>query len=271
MRYIRGFQFSNETTPNPNTYPYNVFKNKTGELLVFDQGITLLYGENGSGKSTFLNLLANLLQLPGAEKVKSFDVHSDRWQDYQQEALLLYEEDAEGHRHKISPDSRYIKSEDILYEIKKVQQEAVLREGYRYERRRLGMTAEKAAEHLASFRGGLMMERLAFAQEKYSNGETSLQVFEDYLVPDSLILLDEPEISLSPENQLKLADKINQCAYRMNSQFVIATHSPLLLGKLEGTIYNFSKPSLVVARWQELPVVQLYGEFFQKRYRVDEE
>ncbi len=264
MRYIRGFRFSNETVANPNTYPYNVFKNKTGELLVFDQGITMLYGENGSGKSTFLNLLANKLALPGAESVRSFDRHSNRWQDYLRESLLFYEDDADGHSRRVPADSRYIKSEDILYEIKKVQQEAVLKEGYRYERRRLGMTAEEVAAHLDTFRSGLELERLAFAQEKYSNGETSLQVFEDYLISDSLILLDEPEISLSPENQLKLADKINQCAYRMNTQFVIATHSPLLLAKLEGTIYNFSKSSLVVDRWQDLPVVQLYRELFGK-------
>lgn len=257
MRYIRGFKFSDETVANPNTYPYNVLKNKTSELLVFDT-VTVLYGENGSGKSTVLNILANLLKMPGAEAVKSFD----HWQDYLNESLLIFDED-EG---TMPMEMRYIKSEDVLYEIKKIQQEAILREGYTFDKRFLGMTKEEVEAHLQDHRrgGGYdQIQRQLFAQEKYSNGQTSMQIFEDYLQPDSLILLDEPEISLSPENQLKLAQMINETAYRLNTQFVIATHSPLMLGTLEGTIYNLSRDSLRVDRWQDLPIVKFYLDFFK--------
>ena len=45
------------------------------------------------------------------------------------------------------------------------------------------------------------MEFLKFAQEKYSNGETTLQILDDYVESDALYLLDEPEVSLSPVNQ----------------------------------------------------------------------
>ena len=45
-----------------------------------------------------------------------------------------------------------------------------------------------------------------FAQEKYSNGETSLQYFEEHLHPNALYLSDEPEVSLSPANQVALAE-----------------------------------------------------------------
>lgn len=60
--------------------------------------------------------------------------------------------------------------------------------------------------------GKVQLERFRFAQEKYSNGETTIQFLDDYLESDNLYLLDEPEVSLSPKNQVKLANKINEMA-----------------------------------------------------------
>lgn len=266
MRYLRCFKFSDETVKNPNLYPYNVFKNKTSEMLVFDT-VTMVYGDNGSGKSSFLNLLAMMLELSGAEPPKVMYVSDERnfFNRYLKECLITFDCDENGREYKGVPaNSRYIKSEDILYEIKKVQQEAVLQEGLGYERRRLGMTREELKRYTASIDYFKQLERHKFAQEKYSNGETALQVFEDYLVPDGLYLLDEPEVSLSPARQLELAGHINQCARLLGAQFIIATHSPLLLGSIEGTIYNFSSESLCLNKWTELPSVKVYADFFRE-------
>lgn len=264
MRYLRAVKFSDETVKNPNLYPYNVLHNKTSELLVFDN-ITLIYGENGAGKSTFLNLLADKLKITGAEPPKPFG-KVDFWQQYLQEMLIVMDETENGRIQQLPETARYIKSEDILYEVKKIQQEAVLREGYLYQRQKLGMTKEQLERHKGSDPMETQIERQAFAQEKYSNGETALQVFEDYLLADSLILLDEPEVSLAPEKQLELAKLINQTARLLDTQFIVATHSPLLLGALAGTIYNFSKESLVTQRWQDLPIVKLYRDFFNSNH-----
>ncbi|WP_026670179.1 ATP-binding cassette domain-containing protein [Butyrivibrio sp. AE3006] len=57
---------SSRRLKNPNIYPYNVFKNKDIEPFVFAP-ITVLYGNNGSGKSTILNIIANKLMLKGKE------------------------------------------------------------------------------------------------------------------------------------------------------------------------------------------------------------
>ena len=174
-------------------------------------------------------------------------------------------EDDNDQPYSLPENSRYLKSEDILYEIKKIQQEAVQKEGYLYERHQLGMTKEQIAAHKNSAAMKKQINQRIFAQEKYSNGETALQIFDDYLQPHGLYLLDEPEVSLSPAKQLQLIEKITDAARFHQVQFVIATHSPLLLGGLEGTIYNFNQDSLVIEQWQDLPVVQLYWDFFQKK------
>ena len=56
--------------------------------------------------------------------------------------------------------------------------------------------------------------------------------------PDALYLLDEPEVSLSPQNQARLADEIIKYARFLGCQFLIASHSPFLLGTLQGKIYD---------------------------------
>ena len=66
MIYLSSFLFSEESVDNPNIYPYNVFAEKTERRLYFGP-VTMLYGNNASGKSTVLNIIANKLQLQGQE------------------------------------------------------------------------------------------------------------------------------------------------------------------------------------------------------------
>ena len=64
MIYLSSFLFSKEMVRNLNIYPYNVFAEKAEKLLLFHP-ITILYGNNASGKSTMLNIMANKLQMEG--------------------------------------------------------------------------------------------------------------------------------------------------------------------------------------------------------------
>ena len=103
-----------------------------------------------------------------------------------------------------------------------------------------------------------------FAQEKYSNGETSMQYFEEYLQPDALYLLDEPEVSLSPANQVMLAEEINKMARLLGCQFIVATHSPFMLGTLNAKIYNLDTEEYDIAKWSDLDNVRYFYNFFKK-------
>lgn len=66
MIYLSSFKLSDRKVKNPNLYPYNIFCRKDIEPFVFSP-ITVLYGNNGSGKSTVLNIIANKLMLKGRE------------------------------------------------------------------------------------------------------------------------------------------------------------------------------------------------------------
>lgn len=88
--------------------------------------------------------------------------------------------------------------------------------------------------------------------------------FEEYLLPDALYLLDEPEVSLSPESQVHLADEINKLVRLLGCQFIIATHSPFMLGTLDAKIYNIDSQEYDTAKWSELKNVRYFYDFFKK-------
>lgn len=264
MIFLKSFNLSPHTVRNPHAYPYNVFRKITGEVFVFNN-ITVLYGNNGSGKSSLLNLIANKLKITGAENLSN-NGYNQYALDYISDcSYSLGENTTDGESDQIPHNSLYIKSEDILYEIKKIQQEAVLKEGYLYQHSKLGYSKEQLEELKHSSQMWKQIEIMKFANEKYSNGETSVQIFDEYLVPDGLYLLDEPETSLSPTNQIQLAEEINKLARFFNCQFIIATHSPFMLGTLNAKIYNLDAPFLKTDKWSELENVKFFYDFFKER------
>ena len=264
MIYLSSFLFSDKTVRNPNIYPYNVFAKKAEKVLVF-RPITILYGNNASGKSTMLNIIANKLKLKGQEYATSNMFGTKPYfMQFIEECQYSLGEDEDGLITRLPKGSRYIKSEDILYEIKKIQQEQILEDGYVYEHIRRGMPKEQRENLKNSYKMKRDIECLVFAQEKYSNGETTLQLLEDYIEPDALYLLDEPEVSLSPENQVVLAEELNKMARFLGCQFIIATHSPFMLGTLNAKIYNLDSEDMEEMIWTELANVRYFYEFFRK-------
>ena len=126
---------------------------------------------------------------------------------------------------------------------------------------------EEAEKYLKSKEGFKQREYILFAQEKYSNGETSMQYFDEFLQPEALYLLDEPEVSLSPANQVALAEEINKMARLLDCQFIIATHSPFMLGTLNAKIYNIDSKEYDITKWSDLENVRFFYDFFKKRER----
>ncbi len=79
-----------------------------------------------------------------------------------------------------------------------------------------------------------------------------------------MYLLDEPEVSLSPANQVKLANEINKMTRLLDCQFIIATHSPFMLGTLQAKIYNIDTKEYDVVKWSKLDNVRYFYDFFKK-------
>lgn len=88
--------------------------------------------------------------------------------------------------------------------------------------------------------------------------------YNDSIELDSLYLLDEPENCLSPQLQLKLVDLILETVRYYSCQFIIATHSPLILSLHNALIYDLDSSPVITKNFEELTNVKIYYEFFMK-------
>ena len=245
MIYLREFMPSQKKNILSHVYPYRQLAGRFAEPLEF-AGITILYGNNGAGKSTLLNLIAGKLGMEGEEQYPDYQSTIDQ---FIRESTYYMGRDERGLPYHLPQNSKYIKSEDVLYEVKKVESLEVTKEAYH-----LGDSAEDRRE----------LKRIRFNQDKYSNGEVALQIYEREFQPDGLYLLDEPEVSLSMQNQTVLAEMITRMTRFFSCQFIIATHSPVLIIGLEAVIYNLDLPVVRQASCCELENVRYLYDFFMK-------
>ena len=107
-----------------------------------------------------------------------------------------------------------------------------------------------------------LKENLMRNIQERSNGESALSYFVDSIQENALYLLDEPENSLSPQNQLQLKYFIEDSVRNYGCQFVISTHSPFLLSLKGAHIYNIDETPPVEQKWTELACVKVYHDFF---------
>ena len=98
-----------------------------------------------------------------------------------------------------------------------------------------------------------------------SNGESALMFWEREIDENSIYILDEPENSLSAENQLKLKKFLEDSARFYNCQFIIATHSPFLLAIEQAKIYDLDAFPVDTKKWSDLENVKIYQSFFKER------
>jgi predicted ATPase len=96
--------------------------------------------------------------------------------------------------------------------------------------------------------------------DQYSHGESFLTLFQARFVPDGLYLLDEPEAALSPMRQLTFLSALKQMLGQ-NAQFIIATHSPILLAFPDAQILQFADGKIQDVKYDQLEHVQLTKDF----------
>lgn len=98
-----------------------------------------------------------------------------------------------------------------------------------------------------------------------SNGESALSLFVDAIQDNALYLLDEPENSLSPSNQLELKYFLEDCVKNHGCQFIISTHSPFLLALQGAKIYDIESVPMQIRKWTDLECVKVYQQFFEEK------
>ena len=96
-----------------------------------------------------------------------------------------------------------------------------------------------------------------------SHGQSLMSFFKSRFKIKGLYLLDEPETALSPTTQIELLKLIAKMGQSGHAQFIIATHSPILLACPQATLYRFSAASLEPIKYEDTEHFQVYKSFMR--------
>ncbi len=252
-------------------YPFKILSRHGFERIDFEP-ITILYGGNGSGKSTALNVIAEKIRI----QRDSIYNKSNFFGDYVDMCQVQLETD-------IPQNSRIITSDDVFDYMLNIR---YLNEGIDQKREELfDEYLELKYSHfkVRSIADYEQLKKVNAARSKtqsryvrhslmdnvreYSNGESAFIYFTEKIQENGLYLLDEPENSLSPKLQIELMKFIEDSARFFNCQFVISTHSPFLLAMNGAKVYDLDENPVDVKRWTELENVRMFYDFFKQHER----
>lgn len=263
-----GFLMSQKRTCYDSTYPFRTITRFDPTVLEFEP-VTILYGGNGSGKTTALNVIAEALHLQRDSRFNQSPFFGDYVRMCQLET-----------RQSVPEGSRVITSDDVfdfmlnlraLNEGVDLRREELFEDYYQdkyakyqvrsledYEALRLRNLAQRKTQ------SQYVRSRLAKNVREQSNGESAFFYFTNKIQENALYLLDEPENSLAPARQQELMQFLEDSARFYRCQFIIATHSPFLLAMRGAKIYDMEASPIVARRWTELEAVRVYHDFFRK-------
>ncbi|MBR6402508.1 MAG: AAA family ATPase [Eubacterium sp.] len=201
--------------------------------MTFERPVTFFVGENGSGKSTLLEAIAIAYGFnpEGGTKnytFSTYDSHSELC-----DSIRL----SKGY---IKPKRNYFLRAESFYNV------ATMEEEYS--------------------RGGSDMY-IPKEFHKKSHGESFIEVVKSYFGANGIYILDEPEAALSPQRQLTLLYEIDRCV-KEGSQFIIVTHSPILLGYPDADILSFDEGEIHRIEYEETESYKITEMFINRRDQV---
>lgn len=232
--HIESVTFRPEAYPAKDTYPFNLAIFKEPSPLTFETNITFFIGDNGSGKSTLLKAIAR------RGGIHIWEEERARFGNNPHEEDLF----------------KYI---DLNWTNGRKPGTFFSSERYQH--------LSKVIDELACSDPGLLDYFGGKSLMAQSHGESFMSFFESRYRIEGVYLLDEPETALSPRRQIEFVKLLRDQSRDGHAQFIIASHSPILLSCPGSVIVSFDSETLTRTTYEETDYYRIYRDFLLDRRR----
>ena len=220
-----------ENYPTRECYPFSLELFNQTKSVAFSSPVTFFVGENGTGKSTLLKALCQKCGIHIWQRIKKTRLQPNPYE----EALYMFL--------------------DIEWDNGKVPGGFFGSETFRDFAQYLDEWAAADPAMLEYFGGKSLVTQ--------SHGQSLMTLFKARYRVKGLYFLDEPETALSPKSQLELLQVLKEMGEAGHAQFIIATHSPILLACPEANILSFDHIPVQEIRYKETEHYKIYKRFME--------
>jgi predicted ATPase len=229
--FVRSVTLMRERIEDPARYPFNIPAVRALDELELHPGVTFFVGENGCGKSTLVEAIAVAAGFNPEGGTRNFRFSTRASESVLHRALRLV-------RGARRPDDGFFLRAESLFNVATEIERLDVAKSY-------GGVSLHEQSHGASF--------LAIANERWSG--------------DGLYILDEPEAALSPNRQLSFLVLMDELVRRRRSQFIIATHSALLMAYPHAVIYRLDGSGIAAVPYEDTEHFRVTRDFLNGRER----
>jgi predicted ATPase len=231
--YLRAVHLVRDRVRDFKVYPFSIPSIHALDELELDAKVTFLIGENGSGKSTLIEAIAVLAGFNAEGGTKNFNFGTRR----SESCLHQFMRPVRGHRRP--KDGFFLRAESFF---------------------NVATEIERLGGSIINSYGGVSLH-------EQSHGESFLALAMNRFGGQGLYILDEPEAALSPKRQLSLLSIINELVEDRASQFVIATHSPILMAYPNALIYRLGSTGIERVAYEDTEHYRITRDFLSSPER----
>jgi len=222
-----------EKYPSRSHYPFSLPLFQQTQQLIFTSPITFFVGENGSGKSTLLEAIALASDIHIWRRDDGTRCEANRYEQ------LLHRFISLSWRNGAVPGAYF--GSEIFSDFRRIV------EGW----------AAASPGHLQYFGGKSLLAQ--------SHGQSIMSYFQSRYTREGLYFLDEPETALSPKSQLALLELLREQGQAGHAQFIIATHSPILLACENAQIFTFDRNTIEPIEYRQTEHYNIYKNFLLRQ------
>jgi predicted ATPase len=231
--HLKNARIHPEVYPDRSRYPFNLPVFRDDQTITFESPVTLFVGENGTGKSTLLEAISRACRIHIWRDNGKQRFHPNPYREAFHACLSVewYADSVTG----------FFFGSDI----------------FRYFAQVLDEWAAHDPGQLEYFGGQSLMD--------LSHGQSIMAFFRSCFRREGLYLLDEPETALSPRTQLELLHTIETAPADSMAQFIIATHSPILMACAGAALYSFDGSRIQRTTYEETAHYRVYRDFLEQK------